>query len=274
MSLSGNKISILGCGWLGLPLAKQLVHLGFKVKGSTTQKEKLGLLSDAGIQPFQIKLPNQTELLDEFLSSEILLINIPPGTKRNPDNDAHLKDLSCIIPHIRNSPIQKVIYISSTSIYHDLNRPVVEEDIDLIESASSKIIFLAEESIRDIGKDYVILRLGGLTGYDRFLLKYFSGKKGVSGGNAPVNLLHLDDAVNGIIQVIKSRESNDTFNFCSPKHPGRKEFYQHLSDKYKYPAPDFSSENSNFKIVEVEKFIRTFNYSFLYPDPFYFSYTI
>ena len=31
-----NKIGVLGCGWLGFPLAKDLIKQGFKVKGSTT----------------------------------------------------------------------------------------------------------------------------------------------------------------------------------------------------------------------------------------------
>ena len=30
-----TQISILGCGWLGLPLAKALLKNGFSVKGST-----------------------------------------------------------------------------------------------------------------------------------------------------------------------------------------------------------------------------------------------
>lgn len=32
-------VSILGCGWLGLPLAEQLLAEGYSVKGSTTRAE-------------------------------------------------------------------------------------------------------------------------------------------------------------------------------------------------------------------------------------------
>jgi 3-hydroxyisobutyrate dehydrogenase-like beta-hydroxyacid dehydrogenase len=44
-----TKISILGCGWLGLPLAKAIVENGFSVKGSTTSTDKLTALENAGI---------------------------------------------------------------------------------------------------------------------------------------------------------------------------------------------------------------------------------
>ena len=46
-----TKISILGCGWLGFPLAKALLSKGLSVKGSTTSSEKLATLEKAGITP-------------------------------------------------------------------------------------------------------------------------------------------------------------------------------------------------------------------------------
>ena len=51
-----KKIAILGCGWLGLPLATSLLSKGYEVKGSTTSESKLDVLKNAGISPFQIQL--------------------------------------------------------------------------------------------------------------------------------------------------------------------------------------------------------------------------
>ena len=39
-----KQISILGCGWLGLPLAQQLVHEGYQIHGATTSEKKLIVL--------------------------------------------------------------------------------------------------------------------------------------------------------------------------------------------------------------------------------------
>ena len=50
--MSQNKIGIIGCGWLGLPLAKMFVSNNYKVKGSTTSKEKIEILKKEGIEPF------------------------------------------------------------------------------------------------------------------------------------------------------------------------------------------------------------------------------
>ena len=49
-----KSVSIIGCGWLGLPLAEFLVQQGFHVRGSTTRAEKLKPLEEKGIEAFQI----------------------------------------------------------------------------------------------------------------------------------------------------------------------------------------------------------------------------
>ena len=41
-----KRVSVLGCGWLGKPLAISLLDEGYSVKGSTTSEDKLELLED------------------------------------------------------------------------------------------------------------------------------------------------------------------------------------------------------------------------------------
>ncbi|RUA14157.1 MAG: short-chain dehydrogenase, partial [Flavobacteriia bacterium] len=47
-----NSIGVLGCGWLGLPLAQRLVESGFEVHGTTTSIEKVQQLQRLGIVPY------------------------------------------------------------------------------------------------------------------------------------------------------------------------------------------------------------------------------
>ena len=54
--MSQLKIAIIGCGWLGLPLAKKLIKENFIVKGSTASKEKISILKTEKIEPFLIDL--------------------------------------------------------------------------------------------------------------------------------------------------------------------------------------------------------------------------
>ncbi|MSP85674.1 MAG: SDR family NAD(P)-dependent oxidoreductase, partial [Flavobacteriaceae bacterium] len=76
-----TKISILGCGWLGFPLAKALLENGFSVNGSTTSTEKLLNIENAGISSFLIELGEVAIKgnISEFLEgSQGLIIDIPP----------------------------------------------------------------------------------------------------------------------------------------------------------------------------------------------------
>ncbi len=50
------QISILGCGWLGVPLAESLIKKGFSIKGSTTSEEKIEILTKKGIEAFLISI--------------------------------------------------------------------------------------------------------------------------------------------------------------------------------------------------------------------------
>ena len=51
-----QKISILGCGWLGIPLAEALIKNGFSVSGSTTSIEKISLLQNLDVEPFLLSI--------------------------------------------------------------------------------------------------------------------------------------------------------------------------------------------------------------------------
>lgn len=79
-----NKIGIIGCGWLGLPLAKLLLQNKYSVKGSTTSKEKFQILQNQKINPYLIEI-KENEIkgdIDSFmLGLDILIINIPPKKK-------------------------------------------------------------------------------------------------------------------------------------------------------------------------------------------------
>ncbi|HOD09928.1 MAG TPA: SDR family NAD(P)-dependent oxidoreductase, partial [Flavobacterium sp.] len=95
-----KQISILGCGWLGFPLAKSLLQNGFSVNGSTTTLEKMAILENAGINAFQIAL-SEEEIVGEmfnFLSkSEVLIIDIPPKLRGN-SNENFIQKIKNLIP--------------------------------------------------------------------------------------------------------------------------------------------------------------------------------
>ena len=52
-------IGVLGCGWLGFPLAKRFISMDFRVSGTTTTKANLDILGNEGIVPYYVELHNE-----------------------------------------------------------------------------------------------------------------------------------------------------------------------------------------------------------------------
>ena len=127
--MKNNKISILGCGWLGLPLAKKLIENGYEVKGSTTSESKLELLKNAGISPYQIKMEENeiTGNMESFLeNTDVLLVDVPPKL-RGDFTENFVQKIKNLIPFVENSKVEKVLFVSSTSVYGD-TFPIQELD--------------------------------------------------------------------------------------------------------------------------------------------------
>lgn len=272
-------VSVLGCGWLGLPLAERLVADGYTVKGSTTTPEKLPILTAKGIQPYQIKLlPQPDGDLEGFLQADILLLDIPPkaGVQGLTFHPAQIK---AVADAVVNSPVRWVIYISSTSVYPELSRVVIEEDVttpdESADPAGSPAQLVAAEQITQqlaLTRQTTVLRCAGLMGYDRIPGKYVAGKI-VDSGRVPVNYIHRDDAV-GLIIAVLANQLAGKYNIVAPEHPNREAVYRASCTQFGYALPVFIEPVMAlpFKIVSGQKLTGQLDYLFQYPNPLLFPY--
>jgi len=265
-----TKISILGCGWLGFPLAKALLKKGISINGSTTSENKLPILKDAGINPFLVSVESEgiCKNIDTFLAeSEILIIDIPPKLRAadpSSEKKAFVEKIKNLIPFIEKSTIKKVLFVSSTSVYGDDNGLVTEETIPNPETESGKQLLLAENLLLENQNfETSILRFGGLIGEDRHPIKFLAGKENIENPDAPVNLIHQSDCIGIIEEIINQSNWNEVFNAVAPFHPTREEYYTQKAINMNLPEPKFGPEKSNIKKVILSKKVETFlNYKF------------
>lgn len=241
-----TQISILGCGWLGLPLAKALLENSFSVKGSTTSVDKLLVLKNLGIQEFQIELSetkSQGEV-DSFLeNSKILIIDIPPKL-RGISKENFVSKIKNLIPFIEKSAVENVLFISSTSVYGEDNLAVTEETKLNPDTESGKQLVQTEQLLQNNPKfKTTILRFGGLIGDDRHPIHFLAGKTNLENPNAPINLIHQDDCIGIILEILRQNSWNETFNAVTPYHPSRKEYYTQKAKDLNLVPPAFNYEN-------------------------------
>ena len=78
-----HSIGILGCGWLGISLAKNFKKLKYNVLGSRTSLEGLSEIKKIGIEGYLVVLKkNKSEGIMSFIKNiETLIISIPPEKK-------------------------------------------------------------------------------------------------------------------------------------------------------------------------------------------------
>ncbi|WP_230680486.1 SDR family oxidoreductase [Pontibacter rufus] len=268
-------ISIMGCGWLGLPLAERLVQAGYRVNGSTTSPEKLPMLQQQGIRPFCINLQEEQydkEVLMTFLQAKVLVLNIPPRLRAD-GGEAYLGQMHLLLKALRNAPVNRILFVSSTAIYLDLNRIVTEEDIVFTKEQQPGNLLLQAENLFCEREDWIttVVRFGGLVGGSRQPGRFMAGKKNVPNGDAPVNLIHLDDCVAILERLLTQQQWGQVYNACADEHPLRKTFYTKAAEALGLEPPEFADmEKTAFKLIKSQKLKDDLAYAFIHPDPMAF----
>ena len=267
-----KRISILGSGWLGLPLAIELNKANHQIKASSRSAERLAHLREANIAAYayDIDALETQENINEasFLQADILIINI---TSKN------IEAFKQLITNIEQSPIQKVLFISSTSVYRNsehLNSAAVTE-ADEKELKACPLLKIEGLFQNTPSFETSIIRFSGLIGYQRHPGRFFLTQseneeaycKTIKNPDARVNMIHRDDCIGIIQSVIQQNCWGDVFNACASQHPTRREFYQaalkHLGDY----EPIFSGQtDSAGKVISNNKVKEKLNYSFTHDD--------
>ncbi|MCA9398907.1 MAG: SDR family NAD(P)-dependent oxidoreductase [Candidatus Omnitrophica bacterium] len=268
--MTKQRISILGCGWLGFPLAEKLVSLNYSVKGSTTTQSKVSLLQNIGVEPFVLESrPDfQGNHIEHFFDTDILFLNIP--FRRSLEDPRYYKEqIRSILKLVEHSSISFVVFASSTSVYSD-HIGLAREDLDLSPyNDRSKVLLEVEQMVLSLSKAQgTVLRFGGLYGENRQIGKFMFRKKDVRRAQGPVNLIHLEDCLNIVLAVIENNVRGEILNAVSDFHPTRRDLYTQAAVKLKLEPPSFAEETeSPHKIVLNDKLKKILDYQFCHPDP-------
>lgn len=261
-----SKIGILGLGWLGKPLANQLLKQGHDVKGSTTSGEKKIQLRNEGLSAFQLVVNSEGisgEAEEFFNHLEILILNIPPRIK--PDDDfSFFQKMKHMLDAIEQYQIKKVIYVSTTGVFLDgEDNPVYNEHSQPnATSAKAKQLIKAEELIMNkLHVQATIIRFGGLVGGRRHPIYYLAGKE-VNNPDAPVNLIHLYDCIDLISAVIEQNQFKQIFHGVQVETKSKSVFYTEAAEKRNLEKPRFLNSTTMGKKIVAEFTQATLGFRF------------
>lgn len=261
-----KKITIAGLGWLGKALATRLQLMGYTVKGSVTDAEKAKDLTRSNIAAYPVIIAEigVSGLVETLLAdTDVLLIMIPPGLRKNTGANYALK-MAHFLHVIERSEVKKVILISSTSVYDDAQGKVTEKDAPQPDTNAAKQLYDVEQIFFNTPAfETTVVRFGGLFGGSRNPVKFLAGRKGLTNGDAPVNMIHRDDCIGILTAIIKKDAFGHIINAVSPNHPTKKEYYTKQAIELGLEPPEYSQEESlSFKQIDSITVDSVLNYEF------------
>lgn len=268
-----TSVAVVGCGWFGFALAKQLVEEGYRLTGCKRSIDELALLTDAGIEAFQLQLGADAEVkpdaqaLQRVLQTDFLVVNIPPRLKRG--NGAYLQELQQLIALTQGWQYQGIVFISTTGVYPSQDKLMTEADA-VAETLDSQTL-LDAEALFSAQKNSCILRFAGLVGPKRHPGRFLAGKTDVPGANVAVNLVHLSDCVRAVSSILAASCQGKTiapiYNLCAPLHPTKAEFYQAAAQSLGLVPPMFNQLTMPSKVIVGEAIVADLGFSYQYASP-------
>ncbi len=257
-NLSDLSLGIVGCGWLGIRMAKKW-QIKNHIYTTTTSKDKIQALASQNLNPtlvdFNTDCPSVEILTWEVVPSlDVLIITFPISSRK----DHHIHNIQKRIDNFSKfigSFDGQMFFMNSTSVYPSKQKEFTEDDM-LVEKVS------AEHLLRALYPQVNILRLGGLMGDDRQLSKY-----NVSNLDAPVNHVHYEDIPAIIESMIENKFYAKLYNVVAPKHPTKREIIS-VQKNQTY----IESTKEVGRLISSNKLIKELEYDFIYPNPKYFHY--
>ena len=255
----------MGCGWLGTPLATTLLEKGYNVKGSTTAADKLDSLNALGIATFMLKLEEETVHGDikGFLQNlDVLILNIPPQLRRKPYQN-FVKRIATLIRYLEEGAVEKLLFVSSTSVYGNVEGEVTEETLPKPATEAGKQLLEAEKLlVENSAFQTTVVRFGGLIGPNRHPITFLAGKENLKNGEELINLIHLDDCIAMITTILREGLWKELYNGVYPYHPTKKEYYTLEARKRRLPTPHYSAENGHTYKKSIKSKLNLTKYDF------------
>lgn len=216
----GENVTVIGCGYVGSVLAEYWQQQGHTVTGTTTRPERLAELQAVLAQAKIVRGYEPEEVAAACQGQDVVVIGVAPPRGQRGDLDVYRATYLPIAPNLAqliasSSTAPYVVYLSSCSVYGDRQGHWVDETA-LIQPANehSAILHEAEQALLQATPTACILRLAGIYGPGRELLKRYGNLAGQTlpgKGDRVINWIHLADIV-GAIEFARANHLTGIYN--------------------------------------------------------------
>jgi nucleoside-diphosphate-sugar epimerase len=249
---TAQSVLVIGCGYLGAQLLRNLSRSGWKATGITLSESSADALRSEGL---------------EVVAADLRTSDLRVLTENNPSVIIHCASsgkggavayreifLESTTRLIQDTTFEHLIFTSSTSVYAQTDGSLVTEtDPAEPERETGKILRETEELV--LAHQGTVLRLAGIYGPGRCvpLEKLLSGEAVVEGdGERIMNSIHRDDGVSALYLAAANRPQG-TFNVADNTPVTQLEWFQWVCARLGRPLPPSAPRNLNRKRAWTSK---------------------
>jgi nucleoside-diphosphate-sugar epimerase len=276
------RVLIVGCGYVGVPLAAELARQGHEVFGLCRSNLAEAELKSLGATLLTGDITKPATLA-RLLSAYDWVVNCvaSSGGEEAAYREVYLQGTRNLIEWLSAAPPRKFVYTSSTSVYGQTDgSSVTESSVAEPASKTSKILAETENVLLATatrsGFPAVILRVAGIYGPERghWFKQFLKNEAVIEGtGGRILNLIHRDDVVGAVIAALEHGKPGQIYNASDDEPVSQLKYFEWLAEKLRRPMPPSSAEDPQTfrkrgvtnKKVNNQRLKTELRYQFKYP---------
>jgi len=204
-----TRTVVVGCGYVGIELGRQLVERGHEVTGVRRSDDGLAAVRDAGLDAVRADATDPDSLSALPDADRVVFAASSGGRGADAAREVYVDGLENVLTEYerRDRTPDRLVYTSSTGVYGDHDGGWVDEDTPLDPTTpKTEVLAEAERVAREraaaAGIDGAVARFAGLYGPGRYRLRrYLEGP--VTAGY--LNMVHRVDAA-GAVRFLLERD--------------------------------------------------------------------
>jgi nucleoside-diphosphate-sugar epimerase len=222
--MSFERVSILGCGYVGLRVLRLARDRGLPVTATVRSRERVAVLEQAGAHVLCSAVLGDE--IEPYLDERTRVVIAFPA---DADTDSRLAP--------RLARAHSVVYVSSTGVYGGL-RGRLDDSTPLPAALDARVerLQLAEQHYRDVGA--TVLRCPGIYGPDRGLhMRVLRGEHRIPGdGRQVLSRIHAEDLAQFALSTTDAR--GETFVVGDREPAPHIDVVRFICSAYRVPLPE------------------------------------
>ena len=245
---------IIGCGYIGLPLAVQLKAAGNHISAWVHSPESAVLLTGRGFSQILVGNVADEQIWQTIGKKFDLVIHCASSSGGGAPayEEVYVQGSLRMTVH---QPQARKVFVSSTSVYGQVGGEVVTETSKAEpESGTGRILRRAEQMVLNAGA--TVLRSSGIYGPHRGVLfeKYRRGEAIIEDdGQRWINQIHQRDLVAALAHIIEASKPGEIYNASDDTPVKYRDYYAWCSKFLSQPMPPHGEINSERKRGRTNK---------------------